>query len=221
MKNKSSMKKIFFIVSFLTISSLSISAQVNAKSLEILNKVSAEYQKSTSNIVNFQITIKDVQKKTENTVVGKIKTKQNKINIVTSYATIIFDGVSQYVYMPQTNEINISNPTKEDLAKLNPTYILNSYKKNYKINAPVVKTKNGVKAYSIDLFPESLKENYFKINININGVTYQPTSIVTYSKDGSIHTIKILKIEKNATVSVADFQFDAKKYPKAEIIDLR
>ena len=51
---------------------------------------------------------------------GTIAIKGKKFHATTAQATIWFDGKTQWTYMKNNDEVNISNPTESQLAAINP-----------------------------------------------------------------------------------------------------
>src|SRR5690606_13461306 len=116
---------------------------------------------------------------------------------------------------------SVSTPTKEELQDVNPTMILTSYQKGYKIKKEEDKKHNGVLVYDVSLYPEDREKDYFKINLLIDKQTYQILSIATSGKNGTTTIIKIKKYQDNLNLLDSLFVFDSKKYPGVELIDLR
>ncbi len=213
-------KTIIALLSFF-ISVVSLSAQVDAKAIEILDKVTQELKKSAFTTVDFSLSIDNVQKKNSHKMLGTLRTHKDKMHVTTPFAEILYDGKFQYIYLKDANEITISEGNVAELQQFNPSYVLDSYKKNYRIPQPSIVIENNQQVYSIDLFPENRTETYFRINIKINVDKNEIISISTYEKSGTTSTIQLTKLVKNAPLAASDFQFDAKKFPRAEIIDLR
>ena len=51
---------------------------------------------------------------------GTISVKGKKFQASTEVAIIWFDGKTQWTYMKQNNEVNVSNPSEAELQSLNP-----------------------------------------------------------------------------------------------------
>ena len=94
-------------------------------------------------------------------------------------------------------------------------------KKNFKVEAPETVKKNGKNLYSIDLFPENLNAEFFKLNITVNQNDYSIYSVSTYAKNGVTNTIEINKTSVGQNFPEDMFVFNQAKYPDAILIDLR
>ena len=107
------------------------------------------------------------------------------------------------------------------MSGMDPTAILELYKKNFKVEAPETVKKNGKNLYSIDLFPENLNTEFFKLNITVNQNDYSIYSVSTYAKNGVTNTIEINKTSVGQNFPEDMFVFNQAKYPDAILIDLR
>lgn len=187
----------------------------------ILDKASQIIQKSTGMKADFTLTIDNAQVAKKESIEGVIWLKGNKFKYTASDIETFFDGKTQWVYIKSSKEVSVSTPTKEELQDVNPTMILTSYQKGYKIKKEEDKKHNGVLVYDVSLYPEDREKDYFKINLLIDKQTYQILSIATSGKNGTTTIIKIKKYQDNLNLLDALFVFDSKKYPGVELIDLR
>ena len=62
---------------------------------------------------------------------GTILIKGKKFHATTTVATIWFDGKTQWTYMKNNDEVNISTPTEAQLQAINPYNFINLYKNGY------------------------------------------------------------------------------------------
>lgn len=145
---------------------------------------------------------------------GSIRIKENKFTVNTPMAIIWFDGKTSWTYMKKNEEVNISNPTATQLTAMNPYSFINLYKNGYSCTA-----KNEGSNYEVHLTATSTGKKIEEMYITVNRTTYIP-SMIRMRQGNSWTTIKINNF-KTANLSDAIFQFNAKDYPKAEIIDLR
>ena len=124
---------------------------------------------------------------------GSVAVKGKKFYATTPQATVWFDGKTMWTYMKNNDEVNISSPTQAQLLTLNPYTFINLYKRgyNYTLN------KSG-KDYVVHLTASDantkIKEKWLIFDI---------TNL------------------KKESVPDAQFRFNSKDFPSAEIIDLR
>ena len=145
---------------------------------------------------------------------GNISVKGNKFHASTADALIWFDGKTQWTYMKGNEEVNVSNPTEAELQAINPYNFINIYKSGFSLSSKVVSNDY----YEVHLTPTK-KRNIEEMYIIVDKKTYHPTHVKMRRK-GKWSVILISQL-KTASLSDAEFQFNAKDFPKAEIIDLR
>ena len=81
--------------------------------------------------------------------------------------------------------------------------------------------QSGKKVFDITLVPKSRKSDISKIDLRIDKITNFPASITVTNKNGVSNTILISKLVTGVNQSASVFVFDQRKFPNAEIIDLR
>ena len=150
----------------------------------------------------------------QGTTSGQIAVKGSKFHATTPDATIWFDGKTQWTYMKGNEEVSVSNPSEAELQAINPYNFINIYKKGFRLSARPV---SGF--YEVHLTPTDRKRNIEEMYIIVDQKTYHPTHVKMRRK-GKWSVILISHL-KNTPLSDALFQFNAKDFPKAEIIDLR
>ena len=145
---------------------------------------------------------------------GTIVIKGKKFHATTPQASVWFDGKTQWTYMKDNDEVNISTPNESQLQAINPYNFLNLYKKGYKATL----NSNG-NNHVVHLTASSADRKIKELFITVDKKTYQPTQVkLLQGKKWSVFDITNLK--KQATAD-AEFRFNAKEFPHAEIIDLR
>ena len=134
---------------------------------------------------------------------------------------IYCDGKTIWRYLKADNEVEI-NDYVEDANTLSPTNIFSIYKKQFKAQYMKEEKNNNTLCDYIELYPlVPKKKNYSIIKLFINKAKQQMQEMQIKNKDGSTLTYSIQKIVPNVKVTDTDFIFDATKYPKVQINDLR
>lgn len=145
---------------------------------------------------------------------GTISIKGQKFHATTPQATIWFDGKTQWTYMKNNDEVNVSTPTEAQLQAINPYNFINLYKKGYASTL----NKTG-KDYVVHLTATSKERKIKELFITIDKKTYHPTQVkLLQGKKWSIFDISDLKKQR---IPDSQFRFNAKDFPTAEVIDLR
>lgn len=212
------MKATISIILFVLMSTIVGYAQ-NAK--EILDKANKAYNDAGIITTSFTINTEDTKNKVTYTQDGKAYLKGNKFKIDVPDGITWFDGKTQWVYVKGSDEVNVSNPTGEELASVSPAILLNLYKTGFKLNYKGEKKENGKTVYSVELIPESKKSEFSKIYVNIDKATNLFTSIKMFDKNGFNNELIVNKIQSKTNLPENTFTFNKSEYPKVEIIDLR
>ena len=144
---------------------------------------------------------------------GTIAIKGKKFHATTAQATIWFDGKTQWTYMKNNDEVNISNPSESQLAAINPYNFIYMYKNGY--NYTMEKKNGNFVVHLTATGKKSIQEMY----LTIGQKSYTPSQ-VRYKTAKGWTTINIRNF-KAANLSDGMFRFNSKDFPKAEVIDLR
>ena len=217
------MKKVLILL--LVFISISVFAQaeytLDVEAKNILDKTAQALQKSTGVQAVFTLTIDNQQTEQKQSLDGTLWLKGNKFKLAIDDLETYYDGKTQWVFMPEDEEVTISVPTAEELEDINPTAIISSYKKGYKLKKDNDKTVNGKAAYVVCIYPDDRTKPYHRIEIIVEKSTYNILAINTYGKNGTNTLINIKKHEKDLNLADNIFVFDTKKHPNVEVIDLR
>lgn len=130
-----------------------------------------------------------------------------------------FDGKTQWSYLESSEEVNVSNPTPEELQTINPYALLSIYKNGYNYKYAGTKTRNGRQGFEVILTPEQ-KQDIASITLFVSK-TYQPLYIKVEQSNKASNEIIVTSYQTNQPLDNATFKFDKKKFPNAEVIDLR
>ncbi len=165
---------------------------------------------SAKNGAQASFTIKSEQMNTN----GTIAIKGKKFHATTPQAIIWFDGKTQWTYLKKNEEVNVANPTTEELAAINPYNFIYMYKQGYSYT---MTKKSG--NYVVHLTAKDKKKGIQEMYLTISQKAYTPSQIRMKQKQGWV-TISISNF-KTTNLSDGTFRFNAKDFPQAEVIDLR
>jgi outer membrane lipoprotein-sorting protein len=201
---------------------MTVFAQKDAKAKDLLDKSSAAYAKAGDLSAYFTMNIKDVSNKTSESFDGTIDVKATKFHIDMPDNEIWFNGKTQWVLQKGWEEVSISEPTEQEVQAINPGAIFNLYKKgcNYKYVGEKTDIKMR-KVQEIELIPQNKKADMKKIILQVNTSDLMPVMIHIYFANKIENIIYINKFETKRNLPDTAFVFDKKRYPNAEIIDLR
>ena len=182
-------------------------AQNAAQARKILDKTAALIKGKGGATANFSMSGK------YGTSSGTIAIKGNKFTASTTQANVWYDGKTMWTYVKNTQEVNISNPTEAQQQSMNPYKFLTIYKNGF--NLGMTTLSSGWKIHLTAANQQrSIKEMYITVDKN-----YYPKEIRMRQNNGWT-TIKVSGF-KVRSLSDSAFRFNAKDYPKAEVIDLR
>ena len=203
---KVSIIRIAAIVLFTFQSSLFTANAQSAKS--VLDKAAASVTVASGVKANFRMTT------TTGNTSGTIAIKGKKFYATTPQAKIWFDGKTQWTYLKNNDEVNVSNPTEAQLQAINPYNFINLYKNGYTYTMNTAGTN-----YVIHLTSNSADRKIKELFITVNKKSYEPMQVkMLQGKKWTTFDITNIKKEK---IADSQFRFNSKDFPKAEIIDLR
>ena len=203
---KVSIIRIAAIVLFTFQSSLFTANAQSAKS--VLDKAAASVTVASGVKANFRMTT------TTGNTSGTIAIKGKKFYATTPQAKIWFDGKTQWTYLKNNDEVNVSNPTEAQLQAINPYNFINLYKNGYTYTMNTAGTN-----YVIHLTSNSADRKIKELFITVNKKSYEPMQVkMLQGKKWTTFDITSIKKEN---IADSQFRFNSKDFPKAEIIDLR
>lgn len=149
---------------------------------------------------------------------GTITIQGDKFRISSKDFSTWYDGKDQWTYSSASNEVNITSPTPEELAQINPFVIISTLKNAY--NSIETKSKPGF--IKVTLTPkDSRHADIKKVEIVFNEKTSMPSHIDLNMSTGSKIGIIINSISQGNILPASTFIFNKKELPGVEIIDLR
>lgn len=128
-----------------------------------------------------------------------------------------YDGTTQWTYLVDNEEVNITEPTAAEIQQVNPFEILTNYRANY--TARSLKAASGTK--KIELKAKNPHNDISSAIVTISTANSMPREITVTMRNGRKATISISSVVKGGELPVNTFRFPAAQYPGAEIIDLR
>mgnify|MGYP003309794975 FL=1 len=185
-----------------------ISAQTDAKAAEVLDKVLEDLSDSNGIRADF-----------EGSETGFLLLKGEKFYLNNGNVQSWYDGKTQWSYVADTEEVNISHPTLEELQGINPYLILMRYKTDFNYTYKGSQTRNGVKGYEIVLTPKHSEQSEV-IRVFISK-TYHPLAMKMEQNGQTLSEINVTSYRTNLKLEDGMFRFNKSLFPNAEIIDMR
>jgi outer membrane lipoprotein-sorting protein len=184
-----------------------ISAQTDAKAAEVLDKVLEDLSDN------------GIRADFEGSETGFLLLKGEKFYLNNGNVQSWYDGKTQWSYVADTEEVNISHPTLEELQGINPYLILMRYKTDFNYTYKGSQTRNGVKGHEIVLTPKHSEQSEV-IRVFISK-TYHPLAMKMEQNGQTLSEINVTSYKTDQKLEDGMFRFNKSLFPNAEIIDMR
>lgn len=203
------MKKIISLL-LLTLTLGTLQAQNDSRAKNVLDKALAAFNRKGGAEIAF--TSSGTQG-----LSGTICVKGNKFFLQTARMTTWYDGKTQWTYLKDAEEVNITTPSAAQAGQLNPQAWLQSYKKGYSYRYGGLSGNQ----HKIVLTPgKGQKSDLKSITLWIKNASYTPAKVIITDRNGQSTTIQVTRYTPKSFPE-STFRFNAQAYPQAEIIDLR
>lgn len=213
------MNRIIFSTIFFFL--LGISSIFGQSAKSILDKAAENYAKSGAVTAKFTLDTREVKSNQIYSQDGTAHMKGDKFKIEVPEAITWFDGKTQWIYIKDNEEVNITNPTGAELQAISPSMLFSIYKYGYDLKYNGEKNVKGKTVLEVEMTAQSKKIELKKVIVQIDKLTNTFSKIVLTDANGMENTLTINSYKANSLLTDADFVFNAKDYPKAELIDLR
>ena len=215
------MRKYIFSVLIALLSLPVIAQQQQSQAKAVLEKTAEAFKKAGG--VRADFTLKAVNDgHLEGRENGIIQLKGEKFMLKTSETTTWFDGKTQWSYMVRNDEVNVSNPTQEELQQINPYTFLYMYQKGFSYKLGTMKTFRGKAIWEVVLTAKDKAQDLERITLYVTKEGYEPLYILLQQRaHPTRNAITVTGYQTGQKYADTLFTFDRKQYPSAEIIDLR
>ena len=224
------MKKLSLLILTSALTITSAFAQKDADARVILNKLSKQFRSYDAIKTDFNLTIDNqqagIQEKQTGTLITRSKTNKYKVTLYaatpkpTVTQEIISDGKSQWTFLKDANEVQLSDADNSDEG-FNPAQIFTMYEKGYKYLYTGQQKIAGKVYQVVDLTPEDSKKSFFKVRLMIDKVKNQLYSAQIFDKNGGRLSYTLRTFTPNFKAPETTFAFDKKSHPGVEVVDLR
>ena len=150
---------------------------------------------------------------------GTLILSGRKFKMSTDELTSWYDVTTEWTMMTGSDEVNVTTPTEEEQASINPATLVGIYKKGYRFTL-AESTLRGRSTFVVYLKAKNKKAIFSDIIVDVDKATYDPLCFRA-KKDGDWMRLAVLSFQNGLSLPVSTFIFPAKDYPGVEIIDLR
>ncbi len=201
-------------------------AQKDPEAKTLLDKAAQKVSTYKNISTSFDYTFENLADEKNETYSGHLIIKGKKFRMDVDNTTTFSDGQTRWVYLDESNEVTISqietsaDDAPEDKFMTDPLSLYTVYKDGFKYVLGDTEEIGGKTMQIVELAPENIKKPYFKIKywITPDNDLYQ---IKCFQKDGTRYTLTLSKFTVNQKIDESNLNFDAKKHPGVEIIDMR
>lgn len=217
-------KLLLGILFFSTFASFSQTASVGKSdpaAKKVLDQVSAKFKTYQSVVAHFSLKIENAEGKVLGTKSGVVNMKGSKYRISVSGQEIYSDGNNIWTYDNSANEVQITKFDGSSNMITPQKMFTNFYDKDflYKLNG---ESKQGKKTIQeVELTPVDKTKTFFKVLVGIDKASQSIVSTKVFEKNGNRYTYTVTGMKTNTSLPDSLFAFDAAKYPKVEVVDLR
>jgi outer membrane lipoprotein carrier protein len=219
------MKNLLFSILLLT--NITVFAQPkgmgknDADAKKILDAVSSKFKSFKTVTAKFNLKIENAAGKVQGSKTGTVNLKGTKYKINITGQDIYSDGNTTWTYDKSSNEVQINNVDRSTTTITPQKMFTNFYDKDF-----LYKTNNDVKIggktmQEIELTPIDKSKTFFKVLVDVDKATQTIRQTKVFEKNGNCYTYSIVTMRTNAALPDPTFVFDAKQYPKVEVVDLR
>ena len=150
---------------------------------------------------------------------GTIFLKGTKFKLETEGVKTWFDGTTQWTLVEETEEVNISEPTAEELQSINPYAWLSLYKEGYKVRFGSGANEGE---RSIVMTTTKSRLDMQSIVLTVNERTLAPVRLSMAGRGGKdVAVIFIQSYDDKQHYDDTLFTYPESQYPDVEVVDLR
>lgn len=207
---------IFLIVFFNQI----VFAQYDPRALAILDNMSNKYQNIGAYLANFTYALQNEQEGISESFDGTLLVDGDKFRLIMAGQEIYCNGITVWTYIEEINEVNIDNYYPDEM-EMSPSNIYSAYKKGFKYQYIEEVKKNGNTTQIVDLVPEDSGSPFFKIRLSIGKENLNLNGWEIFDKNGNRYNYTVNTFQNKSIKDPKEFEFEVKRYPGVEVIDLR
>lgn len=210
------MKYLLFVGLFIT---GTLFAQSDQKSKTILSNLSKDIKGLSSFYMEFDVQIKNSATGENSNQKGSGYVKGEKYFATLGETTLISNSIKTWTVLKEEKITYQGDVDDSDEDALTPKKLMTIWENGFKSKYIKETTVSGKKVHQIDLFPTNPgKVNYHTITLYVEVANNELFRAVMKTKEGSIMTYTINKLEKNKAVSDSKFVYNPKNYPGYQLI---
>lgn len=209
--------KLPLIVSLVFLANMGwLKAQFNPESRAHLDQALEQLTQSSG--VQLAYEVHQLTTNSENTISeGKLWMKGSLYRLENDEMMVLYDGVDQYIYRADDEELMIQKADTSMADESNPLSVLKSYKNGYKYD---IKEEND-SVIVINMISQSQFNPYLMVTVAVNKKKKEIVSLKMLLRDETALKIDLKYIEKNIKLPKLFFDFKQITVAVSDTIDLR
>jgi outer membrane lipoprotein-sorting protein len=206
---------LIFLLSLLTVAA---TAQKDPEAVRILSEFSRKATQAPSVKIDFSINAENEQDGESTTMEGTAVISGDSYRLTMADNIIWADGSAVWNYIPDANEVTITEPDPDDDSFMSkPSVLFSLYKEGYKVRL----LDQNEREWIIDLYPEDIRVNLVRIRLSIGKRLYDLKSAEYRTKDGMNVMLTAEKYDLGFRPADGYFTFRPADYKGVDIVDMR
>lgn len=210
------MKSLLLLILF-TVQAFPLFSQGTQEAKKILDKVSEQTRSYKSITTDFEFIMENKEVDIREVNSGQIILQNNNYKLNLNGVKIYKNDKTQWTYMPDAEEVNISEAVSDENDYMNPANIFTMYENGFSYKL-IGKTPSG--NYKIELTPDEINE-YSRITLEIINDSYQIDKAIMNGTDGNTYIINLKNWDVSKEYPETTFKFNTEEHPSVNVIDLR
>jgi len=145
---------------------------------------------------------------------------KNQYRINLTDRELISDGKTAWTVLKADREVQATEAETGTTDAIGPNNLFTFYRTGFKFVAMDSERADGDVLQVIELSPEDVQKNYFKIKLRINKNKHIH-DVLIFDKSGGRYTYTIRTLYVNHHIPIGTFVFRERDYPGFEVIDFR
>jgi outer membrane lipoprotein-sorting protein len=215
------MKRLFALATIALFSASALVAQHDAKSKDMLDKLSAKTKSYKTVEVKFSFNVVNKDQGIDETQTGVLKMKGDKYYLKLEDKEIFCDGKKITTYSKELNEAQVISVDELDKDAVSPTTMFTIYEQGFKTKVKSEqKDSKGRNVMTIDLYPlKPTEKDYTMVRLDVDKDKVQFIKATILGKNGSYYYYTVNSIVPDGEMDDNIFFFDKTKYKGVKVIE--
>jgi len=197
---------------------LPLSAQKDPEAVRVLEEFSRKANSAPSVKIDFTVDANDTREGDITTVSGTAVISGDSYRVTMDDNIVFSDGKAVWNYIPDVNEVTITEPDPEEGSFMaRPSLLFSMYEKGYKVRL----LEQNAKEWVIDLYPEDINVSLVRIRLKIGKTLHDLRTAEYRTKDGMTVTLTADKYDLTFRPPSGYFTFNPADYRGVDVIDMR